>query len=220
MTRCATLVLALAVVTVILTPSNSWRRRRRRQFICKRTDCKLSQWSAWAACSRTCKGGTTTRIRQIAYHESCGGSCPSHPLNETRSCNIQQCCPVDCAYSWSAWSACTGCGISTKFRTPIIKVLNWCNGKVCPGKEIRSCKTGKWVLTDAYLRFWLQFSLNLRNNLIISLGKSSIWLKMIENFRTVTIGGYVFVNKFPLSRLTRTRKNCDKKQFGMSCCEF
>ena len=220
MTRCATLILALAVVAVILTPSNSWRRRRRRRFICKRTDCKLSQWSAWAACSRTCKEGTTTRTRKIVYHESCGGSCPSHPLNETRSCNIQQCCPVDCAYSWSAWSACTGCGISTKSRTPIIKVRNRCNGKVCPGKEIRSCKIGKWVLTDAYLRFWLQFSLNLRNNLITSLGKSSIWLKMIENFRTVTIGGYVFVNKFPLSRLTRTRKNCDKKQFGMSCCEF
>ena len=143
MTRCATLVLVLAVVAVILTPSNSWRRRRRRRFICKPTDCKLSQWSAWAACSRTCKEGTTTRTRKIVYHESCGGSCPSHPLNETRSCNIQQCCPVDCAYSWSAWSACTGCGISTKSRTPFIKVRNSCNGKACPGKETQSCKTGK-----------------------------------------------------------------------------
>ena len=158
MTRCATLVLVLAVVAVILTPSNSWRRRRRRRFICKPTDCKLSQWSAWAACSRTCKGGTTTRIRKIVYHESCGGSCPSHPLNETRSCNIQQCCPVDCAYSWSTWSACTGCGISTKSRTPFIKVRNSCNGKACPGKETQSCKTGKWVLTYAYLYIFLWIS--------------------------------------------------------------
>ena len=143
MTRCATLVLVLAVVAVILTPSNSWRRRRRRRFICKPTDCKLSQWSAWAACSRTCKGGTTTRTRKIVSDASCGRSCTSHPLNETRSCNIQQCCPVDCAYSWSAWSACTGCRISTKSRTPFIKVRNSCNGKACPGKETQSCKTGK-----------------------------------------------------------------------------
>ena len=158
MTRCATLVVVLAVVAVILTPSNSWRRRRRRRFICKRTDCKLSQWSAWAACSRTCKGGTTTRTRTIVSDASCGGSCSPHPMNETRSCNIQQCCPVDCAYSWSAWSACTGCGISTKSRTPFIKVRNSCNGKACPGKETQSCKTGKWVPTYAYLYNFLWIS--------------------------------------------------------------
>lgn len=142
MSRCGTLILVLAVVAVILTPSNSWRRRRRRKFNCPPTNCKVGEWSVWAACSHSCNGGTTNRTRKIIHRQSCGGYCPPQTLKESKNCNTQ-CCPVDCVYSWGAWSTCIGCGISTQSRTPKIEKQSGCNGKVCPRKETKSCKTGK-----------------------------------------------------------------------------
>ena len=137
MVRCAALLLALGTIVLVFTPSNAWWRRRRRS--CSAVHCRVGSWSAWSTCSRTCASGLTTRTRRKTVTESCGGGCAYH-LKETKSCNTN-CCPVDCVYTWSSWSQCLGCGISSHSRTPSITRHSSCNGKTCPTKQTKSCNT-------------------------------------------------------------------------------
>ena len=134
-----TLFLTLFVFAVFLTPSNSWRRRRRRRWNCSPVQCKVSNWEAWSSCDQSYGGGSTSRSRRITLRESCGGNCPHH-LKETKICNIN-CCPVDCVFAWSAWSRCTRCRKSTQSRFPNIKKQSSCNGQDGPAKETRACST-------------------------------------------------------------------------------
>ena len=61
------------------------------------TDCKVSDWSIWSNCSKTCGGGTRNRTRTITQQSTNGGqSCPT--LTETQPCSTQA-CPVDCQVS-------------------------------------------------------------------------------------------------------------------------
>jgi hypothetical protein len=53
------------------------------------TDCTVSDWSEWSACSAECGGGATTRTRTVITEASCGGTCPE--LSESVSCNEQPC---------------------------------------------------------------------------------------------------------------------------------
>ena len=138
MTQFASLILALTTIVVVLTPSNAWWSRRRRS--CSPVHCQVSYWGSWSSCTRSCGGGIKTRTRRKTVTESCGGRCAYH-LKETTTCNTH-CCPVDCVYTWSAWSRCTGCGTSTQSRTPSIRRHSSCNGRACPGTETRSCNTG------------------------------------------------------------------------------
>lgn len=144
MTRWVALILALGILAVVLTPSDAWRRRRRRRRRCSVVHCRVSSWSSWSSCTRSCGGGSSTRTRRKTTTQSCGGGCPYH-FRETKRCNTQ-CCPVDCVYTWNAWSRCAGCGTSTQSRTPNIRRQSSCNGRACPAKQTRSCNTGVWVL--------------------------------------------------------------------------
>ena len=138
MVRYPVVLLELVVVTVFLTSSsNAWWSRRRRS--CSVRHCQVGSWSAWSSCSKSCGGGTKSRTRRKTVTEYCGGGCAYH-LTETTTCNAN-CCPVDCSYSWNAWSPCTGCGISSHSRTPRIYRRNSCNGRPCPGTQTRSCDT-------------------------------------------------------------------------------
>lgn len=138
MVQFCSLILALTTITVVLTPSYAWWSRRRRS--CSAVRCQVSNWSSWSSCTRSCNGGIRTRTRRKTVTESCGGSCPYH-LSNTMNCNTQ-CCPVDCIYTWGAWSACTGCGNSTQSRSTNIIRQSSCNGTACPAKETQSCYTG------------------------------------------------------------------------------
>ena len=135
----ASVTLELLVVATFLTSSNAWWSRRRRS--CSAVHCKVGSWNSWSSCSRLCGGGTMSRTRSKTVNEHCGGGCAYH-LRETRTCNTN-CCPVDCLFSWSAWSSCKGCGMSSHSRTPIISRHSSCNGRACPGKQTRSCNTNK-----------------------------------------------------------------------------
>ena len=138
MVRWAAVILAIGTILVVLTPSNAWWSSRRRRS-CSASNCRVSSWSNWNTCTRSCGGGLTSRTRRKTSTESCGGTCPYH-LRETKLCNTQ-CCPFDCVYTWSAWSKCAACGNSTQYRTPNIILQSSCNGTACPVNETRPCNT-------------------------------------------------------------------------------
>ena len=137
MVRWASVILAIGTILVVLTPSNGWWSRRRRS--CSAVNCRVSAWSTWNTCTRSCGGGLTSRTRRKTRTEYCGGSCP-YQLIETKICNTQ-CCPFNCVYTWNAWSKCAACGNSTQCRTPNIIIQSSCNGTACPVNETRSCNT-------------------------------------------------------------------------------
>ena len=56
-----------------------------------RVECKVSDWSAWSKCSKTCGGGVKTQTRWIITHPS-GGAPPCPALSQTIACNTQKCC--------------------------------------------------------------------------------------------------------------------------------
>ena len=53
-------------------------------------DCVLSDFSQWAACSKTCGSGTQSRSRSVVTPAAYGGA-PCGALTDTRSCNTAQC---------------------------------------------------------------------------------------------------------------------------------
>jgi len=83
-------------------------------------DCEPESWSAsehlWTACSHTCGShGTQSRSRMVRVNASNGGvDCSHNPgserysLIETRPCNRNVSCPVDCTPDvWGPWSQCS-----------------------------------------------------------------------------------------------------------------
>jgi hypothetical protein len=54
------------------------------------SDCQVSAWSSWGACSAQCGGGQQTRTRSVLQQAQNGGqACPA--LSESQSCNTQAC---------------------------------------------------------------------------------------------------------------------------------
>ena len=133
--------------TLLMSISDSWAWRRRRRRWCPRRDCVLNYWATVGRCTRTCGGGRVMQRRSIRTNPRCGGrACP--PYNSAQrlryvSCNTQ-CCRVNCVWSWNAWGACSGCGVSTQTRTVRIQRNPSCGGTACPSRrsETRSCNTG------------------------------------------------------------------------------
>jgi hypothetical protein len=87
-------------------------------------DCRVSEWTAWSACSKTCGGGEQSRSRRVITPASSGGaSCP--PLAETRPCNTN---PVN---------ACGGCGT---LGTAPGAACGGCGMMVCDGTNNTTCR--------------------------------------------------------------------------------
>ncbi|XP_077865830.1 uncharacterized protein LOC102808303 [Saccoglossus kowalevskii] len=83
-------LIAICVIILMLSAyfdiSEGWRRRR-----CGPSNCQVSGWSAWGACSVLCgTSGTQTRTRYVTVGQSCGGSCPYH-MSESQECNYASC---------------------------------------------------------------------------------------------------------------------------------
>lgn len=54
-------------------------------------DCRVSEWSAWSACSKSCGIGEMQRRREVLKHARRGGRlCP--PLVETKWCGSARSC--------------------------------------------------------------------------------------------------------------------------------
>eukprot|EP00935_MAST-01C_sp_MAST-1C-sp1_P002133 g2133.t1 len=58
-------------------------------------ECVVGSWTHWGDCSSTCAGGSESRTRAIVVQPQ-HGSDPCPALAETRECNADVVCPVDC----------------------------------------------------------------------------------------------------------------------------
>lgn len=99
-------------------------------------DCKMSEWSAWSSCSKTCREtlhseyGRKTRTRSVITPGSGSGALMCSDINneEVALCGPQL-CPVDCVVSdkWTEWSSCTascGGGVSRRSRVMLTHAKN------------------------------------------------------------------------------------------------
>ena len=80
------------------------------------SDCVVTAFGNWSACTRSCGAGEQRRSRAELHRAQHGGTtCP--PLAETRTCHAQS-CPVDCDMgSWGIWTACSAsCGSGSRVR--------------------------------------------------------------------------------------------------------
>jgi hypothetical protein len=104
-------------------------------------DCQYT-WSNWTNCTADCGTGYQYRTPNITVNPKNGGAkCPSGPTYTActfgdptcRTCNNQQCVPVNCEYTWSDWSPCSKtCGGGTQNRNIIITKYPQNFGNSCP----------------------------------------------------------------------------------------
>ena len=113
------------------------------------TDCALTQWGNWGACTATCHNGIKVRHRTVAHEAKNGGSsCTQVNLAEEGSCNMGP-CPSHCDVSqWGAWGACTqtckskraDIGVGKRVRERTVTVKSAFGGFVCPAlREEETC---------------------------------------------------------------------------------
>jgi len=108
--------------------------------------CRLSVWTDWASCSRSCGGGQTYRRRRVQEGPQHGGACPSENLHETKACGAEPCVPPgvnDCALSdWGSWSECPAkCGVGVIQRERKVLAAAKFGGRGCTAalKESQAC---------------------------------------------------------------------------------
>jgi hypothetical protein len=79
--------------------------------ICGSTPCPincLGHWNKWSECSHTCgASGTETRDFVIDSPEQNDGTCTLSGSSQTRSCNTNRPCPINCVGNWQPWSECS-----------------------------------------------------------------------------------------------------------------
>ena len=110
------------------------------------TPCKVSDWSPWSACSKSCQGGVTFRSRSVlhaATHTTTQTQARCPNLVEKMICGVSP-CPVHCKVSnWSAWTQCSqscGGGVQRRHRSIVTKRIR--KGDVCPSlQEHKECST-------------------------------------------------------------------------------
>jgi len=127
-------------------------------------DCRLSEWTAWELCDKTCEGGQSFRSRSVEVEAQRGGRPCEDSKLETQPCNEIPCSlhteGGDCALSqWSYWSDCsTTCGQGLRQRSrevlaPAVQggigcnaILEEANG--CfdnPPCDAQDCEWGMWT---------------------------------------------------------------------------
>jgi len=105
------------------------------------TNCTMSPWSDWFACSTSCGNGTATRYRNVetvADNTNC-----SNPTSESAACCNQE-CPIDCVLgSWTDWTSCgNGCNVDHSTRTRNVVVEPKAGGLTCDvTSEAKNCSS-------------------------------------------------------------------------------
>jgi hypothetical protein len=123
------------------------------------SDCPVSRWGTWSACSKTCGLGQTIRTRHFLHLQRstikrCLGEPGAPALIEVQACVVAQ-CKTDCSVSkFSSWSTCAKtCGLTelTHRRRSVIVHGSFCshplvetarcNTNPCPV----DCRTTAWA---------------------------------------------------------------------------
>jgi len=104
-------------------------------------------WTDWEACSKSCKGGTTWRMRNMDAEANHCGSPATGPSRVSASCNNLVPCEddIDCVFAdWSSWTACSSQCNGIKRRSRGIFVHGSGAGMFCMGplNETVPCNPG------------------------------------------------------------------------------
>lgn len=85
-------------------------------------NCEWNDWELWSPCSKSCNGGTRTKLRNKKWESSNGGLPCLGNATDMEKCNTDP-CPVDCTFElWESWGECsTSCGMGSRFRTRVKK---------------------------------------------------------------------------------------------------
>ena len=118
------------------------------------SDCKVSRWTAWSKCTKTCGNGHRKRSREILHPNLFSGrKCP--PLMDVERCNTEA-CPVNCKLSgWESWTGCsTTCGGGVSKRTRSEEISPSFGGWPCGRKtETRACNVQHCPVNCVVSRF-------------------------------------------------------------------
>jgi hypothetical protein len=104
----------------------------------EKTDCQLSDWGAWGACSDKCFPGQHSRTRTVMVPAVAGGTPCDAGLAETQPCKpdgLDASCKgppdSDCTWGeWQDWTPCSGCGASQSRHRDIATYKSG-KGKAC-----------------------------------------------------------------------------------------
>lgn len=104
--------------------------------------CKMSTFSAFTRCSRSCgSNGVRRRSRRVVVHPMRNGRACAHK-HETAACNAFP-CPIDCVHTeYTSFGACDKtCGWGVRTRTLSIVTASAFGGKACPDTtHQKACK--------------------------------------------------------------------------------
>ncbi|CAF3565382.1 unnamed protein product [Adineta steineri] len=115
------------------------------EIICTNESLRLSAWSDWDTCSKSCGGGIQKRRRTCLINANNCSEC----LEETRLCQESP-CPIQQATLWSDWTSTTNPmndGSIAEKRTLFICTINSLSNKQLP--EIKS-DTVKYRVCDTH----------------------------------------------------------------------
>uniref|UniRef100_A0A7S1LSJ6 Spondin-like TSP1 domain-containing protein n=1 Tax=Alexandrium catenella TaxID=2925 RepID=A0A7S1LSJ6_ALECA len=110
------------------------------------TDCSLSEWTGWSACSSKCFGVAERQRHVIQYATGRGKTCHAAATKEVAQCNpgIGESSPVECGKpspepcmlgQWSEWGKCSAeCNGGQKIRMRHILTPAKNEGEPCAGK--------------------------------------------------------------------------------------
>ena len=114
-------------------------------------NCVQSDWSNWGACSKSCGGGTQTKTRSTSQVDKYGGI-ECGPSSDTRSCNTDNCPPIDCVGKWEWTGNCSGSQRKQKYRITRKsayggRACNYYNGQISGWHQNacnKHCRYSKW----------------------------------------------------------------------------
>ena len=118
---------------------------------CKKIDCEMYSWTAWAKCTQACGGGVTHRTKAVKQYPRNGGKeCPLPSSRvQQKACNKNECPDPPCGSvgQWTRWSKCsTTCGIGFRKRTRRVaaRQAKWAGKELCAS----DAETVKCIIRD------------------------------------------------------------------------
>mmetsp|Transcript_52161 Transcript_52161/g.138053 ORF Transcript_52161/g.138053 Transcript_52161/m.138053 type:complete len:1039 (-) Transcript_52161:64-3180(-) len=121
--------------------------------------CRITEWTSWSACSRSCGGGAKNRTRMMVGPPSAGGApCPD-TFFDSATCNAYD-CPQDCVVGdWGPWTECSkSCEGGRHMRHREIVVKPTGKGHSCPAQIESGVCNDDPCAVDCVLADWSEWT--------------------------------------------------------------